>query len=103
MAINKQYIDEGKHCKITFTLPGFFEESFETASVVGEFNNWDPNENIMQKNPKTGLYSVQAELEAGKEYIFRYVIDGKTWVNDPDSDRFDPTPFGDSENCVLIL
>ena len=103
MAINKNYINEGKSCKVTFTLPGYFEESFESASVVGEFNNWDANLTKLEKNSKTGLYSVQVELEAGKEYIFRYIVDGKTWLNDPEADKFEPTPFGDSENSVLIL
>ena len=103
MAINKNYIDEGKSCKVTFTLPGYFEESFESASVVGEFNNWDANLTKLEKNTETGQYSVQVELEAGKEYIFRYIVDGKTWLNDPEADKFEPTPFGDSDNSVLIL
>ena len=103
MAINKEYLNERKICKVTFTLPDYFEESFEHASVVGGFNNWDANLNKLEKNNKTGLYSTAIELEAGKQYIFRYLVDGKTWLNDHEADRFEPTPFGDSDNCVLIL
>ena len=89
--------------KVTFTLPDYFEESFEQASVVGEFNNWNAEANVLEKNKKTGLHSADIELEAGREYRFRYVVDGKTWLNDPEADRFEPTPFGDSENCIFIL
>ena len=103
MAINKAYLNDRKICKVTFTLPDYFEESFEHASVVGEFNNWDANANRLGKNKKNGLYSAEIELEGGKEYRFRYVVDSKTWINDSEADRFEPTPFGGSENCVLIL
>lgn len=103
MAIKKTYSEDKKSCKVTFTLPTLFEQSFEVASVVGDFNNWDANSNFLIKDNKTGLYSTIIELEAGKEYRFRYVVDGQTWVNDPEADNFEPTPFGDSVNCILIL
>ena len=103
MAINKEYSIDRKICNVTFTLPDYFEESFENASLVGDFNNWDAVANPLEKNEKTNLYSVVLELEGGKEYRFRYVVDGKTWLNDSEADRFEPTPFSDSENCILIL
>ncbi len=103
MAIIKEYQKDINICKVTFTLPHYFDESFEKASVVGEFNNWDVNANPLEKNEKTGLYSVILELEGGKEYKFRYLVDGKTWLNDDEADRFETTPFGDSDNCIIIL
>ncbi len=103
MSINKEYLNERRTCKVTFALPDYFEENFEHASVVGEFNNWDASTNRLEKNKKTGLHSADIELEANKEYRFRYLVDGKIWLNDVDADRFEPTPFGDSENCILIL
>ena len=103
MAINKEYSEDRKICKVTFTLPDYFEESFEHASVVGEFNNWNSEANALEKNEKTGLYSTEIDMETGRQYRFRYVVDSKTWINDSEADRFEPTPFGGSENCVLIL
>ena len=103
MAINKEYSEDRKICKVTFTLPDYFEESFKHASVVGEFNNWNAEANALEKNKKIGLYSAEIELEGSKEYRFRYVVDGKTWLNDSEADRFEPTPFGDSDNCIIIL
>lgn len=103
MAIKKTYSEDKKSCKVTFTLPVFFEQNFEVASVVGDFNNWNANSNILTKDNKTGLYSAIIELDAGREYRFRYVVDGQTWINDPEADKFEPTPFGDSVNCILIL
>lgn len=103
MAIIKEYQKDKNTYKVTFTLPDYFEESFESASVVGEFNNWDANANLFEKNKQTSQHYSIIELKAGNEYRFRYVVDGKTWLNEPDADQFENSPFNDSENCVLIL
>ncbi|HED05237.1 MAG TPA: glycoside hydrolase family 13 [Ignavibacteria bacterium] len=103
MAIIRKYIKNKNTYKITFTLPDYLEKAFDSASVVGDFNNWDSEVNKMKKNKRTGLYSTIVELEAGREYRFRYVVNGNIWLNDPDADMFEPTSFGDSENCVLLL
>jgi hypothetical protein len=42
-------------------------------------------------------------LEKGREYQFRYLLDNKNWENDPSADGFAPTPFGDSENSIITL
>jgi hypothetical protein len=39
-------------------------------------------------------------LEAGKEYQFRYLIDGTVWKNDPQADSFVENSFGE-ENSVV--
>ena len=49
--------------------------------LVGEFNNWDKSASPLKKT-KAGKFSTTLDLETGKEYQFRYFIDGKTWDND---------------------
>ena len=49
-----------------------------------------------------GVWSVSLDLETGKEYQFRYLIDGTNWENDPEADKFVPSGLG-SENSVLAL
>jgi hypothetical protein len=43
------------------------------------------------------------ELEPGREYQFRYLLDKKIWENESDADKSVPTPYGDSENSVIII
>jgi hypothetical protein len=42
-------------------------------------------------------------LEIGREYQFRYLVDDKEWENDMEADKFVPTPYGDSENSVIVV
>ncbi|MBW8334529.1 MAG: isoamylase early set domain-containing protein [Prolixibacteraceae bacterium] len=49
---------------------------------------------------KSNDFSATLELESGKEYQFRYLIDGANWKNDSDADGFVTNEFG-AENCVI--
>jgi hypothetical protein len=46
---------------------------------------------------------MQIDLQAGREYQFRYLIDDTRWENDPKADRYAKSPFGDSDNSVVIV
>jgi hypothetical protein len=52
---------------------------------------------------KDGSFSATLELETGREYQFRYLADGKNWINEPEADKFVPSGFGDAENAVVVL
>ena len=41
-------------------------------------------------------------LEAGREYEFRYLVDGTVWHNDWYADKYVTNVFG-SENSVIVL
>ncbi|MBI9071758.1 MAG: isoamylase early set domain-containing protein [Melioribacteraceae bacterium] len=103
MAIKKQFLKTKDICKVTFKIPMEIGKEFETASVVGDFNNWDHNVHIMKKLKKDGSFSIVITLEKGKEYQFRYLLDGEHWANDNEADKHYTTHFGDSENSVLEL
>ena len=101
MSIEKKFLKAKPVCKVKFSLSG---DSYNTASsilVLGDFNNWQMGETPMKK-AKTEVWSVSLDLETGKEYQFRYLIDGTTWENDPEADKFVPSGLG-SENSVLAL
>ncbi len=103
MAIEKKYSKDKKICKVTFTIPKETAQNFDTISLVGEFNQWDPKANVFAEVGKDGSFECSLELESGKEYQFRYLADGETWLNEPDADKFVPTHYGDSENSVIVI
>ena len=55
------------------------------------------------KKQKSGAFSVKLTLESGREYQFRYLIDGKKWENDWKADKYVPAPFSDAENSVVCV
>ena len=102
MSIKKQYLKSKPVCKVTFRISEELGNSAGTAYVVGEFNNWDFFSTPMKKLKK-GAFTATLDLEKGREYQFRYLLDKKHWENDANADRFEVTPFGDSENSVIAL
>ncbi|MHB1048593.1 MAG: isoamylase early set domain-containing protein [Bacteroidota bacterium] len=103
MAITKKYSHDKKVCQLIFTLPKEICENFDEISVVGDFNNWDHHQHKFSQNNADGTSSIEVILETGKEYQFRYLCDGEVWLNEPDADRQDLTPYGDAKNSVIVL
>lgn len=98
--IKKQFLKSKPVCKATFSLPINAAPEAKSVKIVGEFNNWDANNGIEMKKQKNGIFKATIELETGKEYQFRYLIDGESWENDWEADKYISTPFG-TENSVI--
>ncbi len=102
MSIKKQFLKTKPVCKVTFKLPAKTTQRAETVHLVGEFNHWTTNATPMRKL-KRGGYSATLELEVGREYQFRYLINGDEWINDGEADRYVPTVYPSVENSVVKL
>ena len=73
----------------------------KTVQVVGEFNDWDKKTGVKMKKQKNGLYKASINLDAGKEYQYRYLVDGESWENDWEADKYVDSTLG-VENSVVI-
>jgi 1,4-alpha-glucan branching enzyme len=101
IAMKKQYLKSRPACKVTFRLPMQATVDAKTVHLVGDFNNWD-RESIPMKRQKDGDFSVAVELENGREYRYRYLINGNCWENDWNADRYAQNPFGGDDSVVII-
>lgn len=103
MAITKKTMKSKPVCKVTFQFPKDGAESFQAKKInlVGDFNNWDQGSMPMKKQ-KDGSFSVSLELEKGREYQFKYLINENTWENDWSADKYVTSPFSGTENSVVI-
>lgn len=102
--LKKQYVKSRRVWKITFELPkAELPVSLEVQSVhvVGEFNGWDTAATPMTRNKK-GAYWAILDLEPGREYQFRYLINGEHWCNDWHADGYVATGLGE-DNCIVAL
>ena len=102
MSIQKEYLKKKPLCKVTFCLPAERMENANSVHVVGEFNGWDPSATPMKRG-KAGGFKATLNLEPGREYQFRYLVDESVWENDWEADKYVPNPFGNSENCVVVI
>ncbi|MCW0483353.1 isoamylase early set domain-containing protein [Gaoshiqia sediminis] len=102
MSIKKQFLKTNGTCKVTFHF-GDDLKNVESIRIPGDFNNWDMNCEPMKKL-KTGGFSQTLNLEAGKSYQFRYLIDSSVWENEPEADLFVPNGISPGEvNSVIEL
>lgn len=85
---------------VTFSISTKLLGGAKKASVAGEFNNWDPNANPFRISK--GVGTAKVELEKGKEYQYKFVINGKKWVNDPKADKQVKNEFGETNSVVVL-
>ncbi len=101
MSLKKQFYENKSVCKVTFKLAKDIAESARMVNLAGDFNNWDIN-SIPMKKLKGGEYSASLVLPKGREYQFKYIVDGTSWVNEKEADKHVVNEF-QTENSVLIL
>ena len=102
MSVKKQYLKSKPECKVTFSLPKEAVGKAKKVTLVGEFNNWNKT-NTPLKKMKDGSVSVSLNLKTGREYQYRYLIDGKTWENDWAADRYVASSIPGVENSVVVV
>ena len=82
---------------VTFTLdPGV---GAQTAAVCGEWNDWSAVAGVMRRDAEGG-FSVTVDLDAGRAYRFRYLLDGQRWDNDWAADAYVRNSFGGDDSVV---
>lgn len=101
MSLKKQNLKSKPVCKVTFKLPGEAAPNAKVAHVVGDFNSWSETTHPMKKL-KDGSFTATVDLEQGREYQFRYLIDETSWENDGEADKYVPSPYGNQENSVVV-
>ena len=95
--LEKTYPKGKTYCKVIFYSPAQIKA--ETVHLVGDFNNWDEAITPMKK-AKDGRFSVTMQLDKGKEYQFRYLVNGTEWHNDWEADKYVPNPFSGDNSVV---
>jgi len=102
--LKKRYIKSRGVSRVTFELSkAELPETIKVESVhlVGEFNDWDTTATPMTRG-QDDVFRATLELEPGREYQFRYLVNGQHWCNDRKADGYISTGFGES-NCVVIM
>ena len=100
MSLKKTYSSDGKKCTVVFSVNVNAAAGAEKVNLVGDFNSWDETSIPMKKGPD-GSFSVKKQLDTNKEFQFRYLLDGKTWINDWKADKYVRSEFANDDNsCV---
>ena len=101
MSITKKFLKSKPVCKVTFKVEKDQLDGASKVYLVGDFNDWNKSSHPM-KGLKNGSFSATLDLESGREYQFRYLIDGDKWLNDEEADKFVASPYGE-QNAVIAI
>ena len=97
--LKRRRISGSNTVKVSFILSA--DDSRLPASVVGDFNDWDPASDPMVRR-SNGTYSAVVPLVAGGAYRFRYRSADGTWFNEADADGYESNVHG-STDCLIEL
>jgi predicted flap endonuclease-1-like 5' DNA nuclease len=92
-----------KNKKVTFILPAEIVANASHGLLLGEFNNWEKESGFSLKKGKDGSMKATIELEAGKSYEYRYLLDGGRWENDQTAEQYAHVQGLEVVNCVITI
>lgn len=101
MSIKKQYLKDKPVCKVTFRLDKKSIGKAKKAGIAAEFNGWKPEKTPM-KPLKSGEFTVTVTLDKGREYQYRYVVDGQ-WITDEAADKYVHNGVDNAQNSVVVV
>ncbi len=93
----KTYYKTKSYCKVKFS---FKVENAETIEILGLNSDWQ-NSIIMSKK-KNGSFSADVTLPKDSKHEFKYLVNEKEWINEPEADLQQPNEFG-GNNSVIVL
>jgi 1,4-alpha-glucan branching enzyme len=96
--ITKEPSNKKGFMRVTFELPSNMWA--ERVNLVGEFNDWDTSATPMKRNRSDANWKATLVLEVGQRYRFRYLIDGREWLNDWRADDHVENPYGEHDSVV---
>ncbi len=102
MSLKKQFLKSKPVCKISFRLDAADAAGATKVQLLGDFNNWDETVEPMTAL-KSNDFTATLELETGKEYQFRYLIDGTIWKNEVQADAYVANSFGADNSVVSTI
>lgn len=72
----------------------------KSVQIAGDFNNWRPTENPLQRVGDSGIWQTEIKLPKGK-YRYRLVVDGQ-WQQDPYNELTELNPFGEYNSVIEV-
>lgn len=96
--IQKVILPESQTVQVIFELPSSIWA--ERVNLVGDFNNWDTTHDELRQSRADGKWRITLVLPKGREFEFRYLVNGSDWHNDWHADKYRANKYG-VDNSVI--
>lgn len=95
--VQKTYYKTKDYCKVKFS---FKVENAETVEILGLNSDWENS--VIMSRKKDGTFSADVNLPKDSIHEFKYLVDQKDWVNDPEADKEAPNVYGGSNSVITL-
>ncbi|HEX6043626.1 MAG TPA: S8 family serine peptidase [Pyrinomonadaceae bacterium] len=79
----------------------FHDDEAASVSVAGDFNEWNGRATPLARNG-SGLWSTEIAVPRAGLFAYKFVVDGKRWIEDPSNGMKTPDNYG-GLNSVLVI
>jgi len=93
----KTYYKTKDYCKVKFS---FKIDNAETVQIRGLNSDWQ--QSVMMTRKKDGSFTADVTLPKDSKHQFKYLVNEKEWLNEPQADGKEPNEFG-GNNSVIVL
>ena len=83
---------------VVFSLPA--ETQADRVALCGEFNDWSV-ESIILARGDDRAWRVTVPLVPGT-YRYKFLLDGETWENGTDADRYEENAYGTQDSVIVV-
>lgn len=93
----KTYYKTKDYCKVKFS---FKVENAETIEILGLNSDWENS--VIMSRKKDGSFSADVNLPKDSTHEFKYLVDQKEWLNEPEADKEVPNVYGGSNSVITL-
>ncbi|HRE38306.1 MAG TPA: isoamylase early set domain-containing protein [Chitinophagaceae bacterium] len=95
--VQKTYYKTKDYCKVKFS---FKVENAETIEILGLNSDWENS--VIMSRKKDGSFSADVNLPKDSTHEFKYLVDQKEWLNEPEADKEVPNVYGGSNSVITL-
>jgi hypothetical protein len=74
----------------------------QSVHLAGNFNRWNNKTYELRRVDSGGTWEIELRLAKGSFYVYNYIIDGETWVADPEVPLKIEDGFGGSSSLLRL-
>ena len=95
----KDYTKTGRSCRVTFSLPAGVNA--QNACLCADLHDWNQTSHPMKRRTD-GSFTLTISLKPGRQYRYRFLLDGERWENDWAAEGYVPNSLGREDSLVTI-
>jgi 1,4-alpha-glucan branching enzyme len=96
--LNEWFRSSGNVQQVVLEYPG---TEGEDVRLVGDFNGWGRSPGPVRAERREDRWIFRVELAPGR-YQYAFLVDGKTWLPDPEAPSMIPDGFGGSNSLLYV-